>query len=304
MKRKWAISLALALAFLASARAVVIDTVTGTGNTNAPADDPGWANIGILGAGTGIYLGAGWVLSAAHVGAGSITLAGTSYAAVPGTTVQLTNSVPGKTTYTDLILFQLASTPVGLGSLTLSSSTPSVGESVTMIGAGRDRGAFTEWTVNTSTDPWTWTQVESGGNAAGYQALSTRAMRWGTNSITSKDFWVNDGIGDIYSFDTTFTAFGSPSDEAQAAYGDSGGAVFRKNGSSWELNGLMFSVGGYSGQPDPGANSIYGNVTYSADISAYGAQIMSIIPEPSVSALLALALLAGGCAARKKLLAR
>ena len=38
-----------------------------------------------------------------------------------------------------------------------------------------------------------------------------------------------------------------------------------------------------------GETPVYGNLTYSADISSYASQIMSIIPEPSTYALLALA---------------
>ena len=292
MQPRWlAVFLAVTFVWSQSASAVVINSATGTGNTNAPADDPGWLNIGFLGVGTGIYLGEGWVLTASHVGAGTISLAGMSYAPLAGTTVQLTNNSPGKTAFTDLIMFRLASTPAGLGTLTLASSAPTLGAPVTMIGAGRDRGAFTEWNVVTNTTPWTWTEVPSGGNAAGYKTLSTRAMRWGTNTIETQDLWINvPGSSnipvDVKTFATTFTDSIAPDDEAQAVFGDSGGAVFAKNGSSWELGGVMIAVGGYSGQPTAGETPVYGNVTYSADISSYASQIMSIIPEPSTYALL------------------
>ena len=36
----------------APARAVIIQTASGTGNTTAPADDPGWNNVSIRGNGT------------------------------------------------------------------------------------------------------------------------------------------------------------------------------------------------------------------------------------------------------------
>lgn len=173
------IILGLLPAFLPTAQAVVINSASGTGNTNAPLDDPGWANIGILGGGTGIYLGSSWVLTASHVGAGSITLGGISYTALSGSTVQLTNSTPGKSLLTDLIMFRLEAEPAGIGALTLMSSPPTLEAPLVMIGAGRDRGAFTQWTVNQSTTPWTWTEVSSGGNAAGYRTLTSRAMRWG-----------------------------------------------------------------------------------------------------------------------------
>jgi len=217
-----------------AAQAVVISTASGDGNTNAPVDDPGWANIGILGGGTGIYLGSSWVLTASHVGAGSINLGGISYGALAGSTVQLTNSTPGKSLLTDLIMFRIEAEPAGIGALTLMSSPPTLSDPVVMIGSGRDRGSFIQWDVDTGADPWTWTQVSSGGNFAGYQTLPTRAIRWGTNTISTLDVWaaVNvGGVRDVRSFVTTFDILGG-ADEAQAVNGDSGGGVFFKNGSS------------------------------------------------------------------------
>jgi hypothetical protein len=93
------------------------------------------------------------------------------------------------------------------------------------------------------------------------------------------------GYGDAKMLGTTFTYSGVYSSESQAAYGDSGGGVFHKNGSSWELSGMILTVAGYSGQPDPGANAVYGNVTYAADLSFYRPQIMAIVPEPQAIVL-------------------
>ena len=160
-----------------------------------------------------------------------------------------------------------------------------------MIGSGRDRGAFTQWSVNTGTSPWVWTEVPSGGNAAGYKTLSSRSMRWGTNTISSSGVWLDDGYGDAKMLGTTFTDHGVYSTEAQAVYGDSGGGVFHKNGSTWELAGLILTVAGYSGQPDPGANAVFGDATYAADLSFYRPQIMAIVPEPHS---IVLAVTAGG----------
>ena len=53
---------------------VIVNTVTGTGNTTAPSDNPGWGNVGVRGIGTGVYLGNLWVLTASHVGGGDILL--------------------------------------------------------------------------------------------------------------------------------------------------------------------------------------------------------------------------------------
>jgi len=302
MQTRWlAVFLFATFAWFQSASAVVINTATGNSNTNAPANDPGWANIGTLGGGTGIYLGDGWVLTAAHVGAGAITLQGIAYNPVPGSAVQLTNNTPGKTALSDLLLFQLSSMPAGLGSLTLASSTPTLNAPVVMIGAGRDRGAFTQWTIDQATTPWTWTEVSSGGNAAGYQTLESRAMRWGTNTIDATDVWFAESPSgpDVKSFATLFEDSGLSDNEAQASLGDSGGAVFTHNGSSWELHGVMFDVEGFSGQPSPEITAIFGNDTLSADLSYYAPQIMTIIPEPSIYALLSLSAAAAIFAGRR-----
>jgi hypothetical protein len=279
------------------AGAVVINSVSGTGNTNAPADDPGWANMGLINGASGIYLGSGWVLTAAHVGLGNISFGGISYNPVTNSLVTLTNNTVGRRTNADLIMFQLTSQPAGLGSLTLASNAPTLGEPLTMIGAGRDRTNFTEWSVNTTVSPWTWAVTNSGGNFAGYQTLESTAMRWGTNTVSTDDLWVTvqveTTLRDVRSFATMFDIIAG-SDEAQAVRGDSGGAVFFKRGSAWELGGMMFTVKGFSGQPNVAETPVDGNETFSADLSYYEPQIMSLVPEPSTYALLALSVTAFG----------
>jgi len=217
-------------------------------------------------------------------------LNGGTYAMLAGSGTTLTNNgAPGKSATTDLYMFKLASTPPGLPNITIASSTAVPSAAVTMIGSGRDRSAFTQWSVNTGTTPWDWTPVSSGGNFAGYQTIDSRSMRWGTNTVAASGIWVADGYGDVNMLATEFTYSGSPSNQAQAAYGDSGGGVFRKNGSVWELSGTILTVAGFSGQPDPGATPVYGNVTYAADLSFYQSQIVTIVPEPSATAMLAAA---------------
>jgi len=56
----------------------------GTQNTTAPLDDPGWANLGIRGGISAVYLGNRRVVTAAHVGIGSVTFRGVLYDAIPG----------------------------------------------------------------------------------------------------------------------------------------------------------------------------------------------------------------------------
>jgi hypothetical protein len=273
----------------AVAPAVIIQTTTGTGNTTAPPDDPGWSAVGGLGIGTGVYVGDGWVLTAAHVGAGPITLAGTTYHAAAGSSVRLTNGGgAGLSAETDLVMYRLTTIPVGIAGVPIAAATPPLGTPVTMIGAGRNRQpGLTEWSVNTAVNPWTWTEVISGGNAAGYKATATRSLRWGTNALSGTGEWISYGLGDVKSIVTTFDDLRGTA-EAQASYGDSGGGVFAKRGSAWELAGLMVVVDGYSGQPDPGFNAVFGNVTYAVDLSFYRPQIVALVPEPSALVLVAL----------------
>ncbi|MEI6037455.1 MAG: hypothetical protein WCQ91_05985, partial [Planctomycetota bacterium] len=84
--------------------------------------------------------------------------------------------------------------------------------------------------------------------------------------------------------------------------GDSGGAVFVKNGSAWELAGIMLAVDQYSGQPSNTA--VFGNQTYSADLSFYNGQIVQVVPEPGGLALaIAGFLMAFGLAAARNRMA-
>lgn len=124
MNARWTSAIVAVFFFPQFVSAVVINSPSGAGNTSAPPDDPGWANVGMLAGATGTYIGWGWVLTAAHVGAGTITLNGLSYEEEPGTAVQLSNNTPGQSLLTDLVLYRLKSTPEGIAPLTLAS-TPS-----------------------------------------------------------------------------------------------------------------------------------------------------------------------------------
>ena len=86
-----ALVLALGSCLTWPARAVIIDSGDGTGNTSAPADDPGWAHVGNRGGLTAIYLGNGWVLTANHVGIGDVTFDGILYPAVADSYIRLEN---------------------------------------------------------------------------------------------------------------------------------------------------------------------------------------------------------------------
>ena len=240
----------------------------GTQNTTAPADDPGFANVGIRGTGSGIYLGNGWVLTAAHVGAGWVFFNGIDYNAVPNSTVQLTNPPnQGFTSGTDLVLYQIDGRP-NLPSLSIESASPSIGWNVIMIGNGRDRSpSESYWTSS-------WTPSSSPSTYAGYTWAATQSTRWGTNVINSMGIPEGVGVNSETAFETQFT--GNTQYDAQGASGDSGGAVFHKDASGqWEFAGVMFAINNLLGQP--AGTSVFGDVTYSADLSIYRSEILGII---------------------------
>ena len=272
-----ALSGCLALAAARDARAVIISTGDGSGNTTAPPGLAGWANVGQVNGSSGVYLGNGYVATAAHVGKGSINLPGvgtftpTADPAVPITT-------PGGGSNADLIVFKLSSNPA-LASLSLGD-TPADGDPLVMVGFGRNRATgLTMWDVNGST--WTETTNPALADASGYKWLGTTSKRWGTN--VARDFAGSptDDIGTTggrvtTSFATNFSLAGTPF-EAQAAANDSGGAVFNAAG---ELVGIMFAIGTFNGQPEA---AVFGNLTYAANLTTYEQQIYTVtgIPEPA-----------------------
>jgi hypothetical protein len=247
------IALILALAAPPRARAVAIASEPGNGNTTAPADDPGFGHVGSPGIATVVYLGNGWVLSANHVVPDDVTLGGVVYPWVPGSKITFTNpdsSVP------DLAAWRIDPSP-DLPILPIRLDTPPDGTPVVMVGHGLDRGG-----------PVTWEGYH------GFAMLGSQSVRWGTNQIA--------GSGTLDGDATIATTFdeGASEHEAQAQYGDSGGAVFAKNDlGEWELTGIIFAIDIYEGQP---SYVLYGNVTYAIDLSAYRDQIIAAVrPECS-----------------------
>ncbi len=261
---------ALALGLSAPARAVIIDSGDGTGNTTAPVPDPGWHNIGACGGQTGIYLGGRFALTTNHVGPGSLTLDGATYAYVPGTATQLDN---GDGTYADLVMFEIYPAPP-LPALAIASVTPADGTPLIMTGRGVNRGPPTSFDPNGPDPP---------DPVSGYEWGSGQTLRWGTNSVIGPiRIDLLDGTQTM-SIMTSFDAGGS-AHEAQGATGDSGGAAFVWNDSDsqWQLVGVLFAIGArYTNQPS--GTSLYGNITLTADLSVYRPQILDVMamPEPN-----------------------
>lgn len=276
------------------AQAVV--NISGHLNNTAAGLDPGFGlfdNIGAVnGSGSGIYLGDGWVLTANHV-AGSLpltaTFGGIPYPTLPGSWQRITNPTGmGLSTYTDMVVFRLAST-LALPTVNLASLAPTLNEPTIMVGNGRIQADdLSLWlhTVGPGSNDDTWLENPPGiPNRSGFKTTGVHQVRWGLNDVSSSVI-ATANMGTIPSpvnvryFTTRFddTEY---DDEAQAVTGDSGGAAFTYNGSFWQLSGMMFSVSTYENQPGGTTAAIVGQQTAIADIASYRNQILAIVPEPS-----------------------
>lgn len=275
-----------ALALAGPAGAVILGDGDGTQNTLPPDDSLIWDNIGIYNTSTAVYLGDGYVLTAAHTGnVPTVNFGGITYNVVPGSRQQLTNNgAGGVSANTDLAIFRIDDDP-GLDPTPISSTSPAVGTQVTMIGNGRNRQAnLTHWSV--TGDIWTETDA---GNAdrSGYVWAAGNDIRWGTNNVATPAAFNTVGGVQVRSFSTVFDA--GIANEAQAATNDSGGGVFVNAGGNWELAGIILGINTFTGQP--GSTAVFGNSTVIADLSFYREQIEAImaVPEPSGTALTLLA---------------
>jgi cysteine-rich repeat protein len=249
----------LNLLLASTSMAVIIDSATGTENTTAPPDDPGWLHVARRGATTAVYVGNGWVLTASHVGAGTIRIDGVNYPPVAGSELAI---IHDGLDVADLVLFRVDPVPP-LPQLPIRSSQPAIDDAVVMMGNGRNRGAATSFTIPPSL------QVHHG-----YEWDTTKNRRWGSNIVSNAGVDVQIGNTTSRGFATAFTRFESD-DEGHAADGDSGGGVFIKNGGSWELAGIMIAVETLQGQPP--ALAVYENSSWMVDLSYYSSQILDVI---------------------------
>ena len=232
----------------------VTNWTTGWETTTGETGVSGWDYVGQINGASAVYLGNGWVLTAAHVSPGvgsTFTLSGVSY------TVSSVSSL-GATT--DLVLFQI-STVLSLPSLTLTGTTSlltafagkSSESEVVMIGYG---GGAESWGENIVTS------LDVSVSLSGYP-------------YTTTDFKTQLGTSNANHASITNTA--------QVVNGDSGGADFYYDSATgkWVLVGINEAAGTYS-------NGSYA-ASYMVDLSAYADEInatISAVPEPSTWALL------------------
>lgn len=306
---RFSASLALVAGYLAlgfqSARAVIVAGTLGTGNNNsteaglnsflsttAYSAFPYWENMVRVADASGVYLGynastmRGWVMSANHVTTPtSITVGGNTYS--------VTGSAQIGTS--DIKLYQIGGgvsdpTLPTLPTVALPGVFASTGDFLLMLGRGFS---------TTSSAPYTWgTPGTSDANG----------MRWATNTVEGGAY-VNIGTVSSPNYQPYLvTDFDGPSDagatayDGQASLGDSGGGMFIHRDGQWFLSGIAHFVddGPNFLEASPTGDGIVnpaqtGDFSAYTDVRSYAAAITGVtgtlVPEPSVCSLLALALM-------------
>jgi hypothetical protein len=246
------IALNLALVVFAGfgASGLVIENEKDALNHQVPDDDPGWANVGVCNSWTAVYLGRGWVLTAAHVGVSNVVLDGTMYKADVKSRQRALNDDGSRA---DLMLFRIDPEP-DLPSLKVSAESPPIGSPIVMVGSGLGRGEKT-----------------TGGGRIGYSWQPPSLKRWGTSTV--QEYLPEQSVGNTDAFATRFS-IAKTAHEAHAAHGDSGGAAFAYLEGRWQLVGIILAVDIHTGQPV--RTAAYGNRTMIADLARYSQFIQSI----------------------------
>lgn len=229
-----------------------------------PPDFPYWENVTQrrYESPSVVYLGNGFALTARHVGMGEIFLRGEIVPPIAGSNRTLINR---NGSAADAMLFRVALPDdfADLPLIPIAREGPRLGEEVLLIGYGRVRANVIA--VETAED----------GEVFGFGWSTKGEKRWGTNRVARvgetlyQDTWTTHSVG------LAFDPPGSPDVtpfEAQATVGDSGGAVFVRRDGEWLLAGMMTSVTGYTRAP--ARTSMYGDITYAADLAQYREEIM------------------------------
>jgi hypothetical protein len=208
-----------------------------------------------------IYLGAGFALTARHVGMGEIFLEETIHAPNPRSKHTLLNE---NGTAADAMIFELEGdeNPPDWPLIQIATHPPQPGEDVLLIGYGKVRDKVVEFEGDQGSEfAFLWSKKGE--------------KRWATNRVSTGDITVTQENlmtkTFVFEFDEPFSA-GATRYEAQAAVGDSGGGVFVKRDGEWKLAGLMISVAGNFQTPKNASS--YGDRTHAADLTHYREEIL------------------------------
>lgn len=230
-----AVSLALGWLLLAPGAQALVFFQTGDPAHNreaAPTGDlagSGWQYQGHFKNFLGTMISPRHFVTAKHVGVGgaATTFVHKSFFSGSGgdTTYYVNPNVNGGTGFwnipgTDLRVFEVYGSFPGYA--TLYDGTDEVGKQAVLMGRGRTRGAAI--THNAETRGWLW-------------GSNDKRARWGTNTVDS--VYTGSSVGDLLVTDFD-EAPGT--EECHAALGDSGGALFLKDGAIWKLGGIIYAV--------------------------------------------------------------
>jgi len=255
--------LAGSLAIPRASHGLVFSDETTEPTETVPPDFPYWEHVTQrrYEGPTVIYLGAGWALTARHVGHGEILLEDRIIRPEKFSRHTLLNA-DGKAA--DAMVFELdreAELP-DLPILPIATAPPKIGEEVLMIGFGRLRNGRIDWgDPDNPRAAYTWTDRGE--------------KRWGTNRVEfnrvwqPQDRWLTRSI--VTRFDRTDLEIATEH-EVSAALGDSGGAIFAKQDGEWRLAGLITSISNLAGRPSQ--TTEHGDLTYAADLSSYRDEIL------------------------------
>jgi hypothetical protein len=215
----------LFMASLVSAQAVLFySTAEPTFNTTPPTGDlagSGWAFEGTWGAFLGTPIAPRFFITAKHIGGAEgelFTFAGTAYS-----TAAFYDDPS-----TDLRIWRIQGSFPFFAPLYLKQDE--VGRQLVVIGRGTQRGDPVILTnqQNSSVKGWKW------GKSDGVQ-------RWGQSTVDT--VVTNVPIDRSELLQVLFQA-GSVTNETDLSGGDSGGALFINDGSSWKLAGINYAVTG------------------------------------------------------------
>jgi len=281
-------SCSVILGVLAQPSFGLVNTSNDPDYRTAPANDPGWTNVGEMFNGTGVYLGDGWVIAPWHVyrpqseNENAYIDLDQRYHQIPGTVERIIDDSTGIAA--DLVLFRIDGDPdVGAGdpgpgkgiidiSLTPVGGIGQPGQIATIIGTGlgRDGGLQT----------WPYPGV----TYTGFNTTDTRVKQWGSNKIAHYPHRLINSYGTT---DVTYSMFDDDpprSEETQPVDKDSGGAVFIDWSGQWELSGLavaMVSVPGYpSGDLPLREHAVYGTGALYVDLMSYYDEIAAVRDNP------------------------
>ncbi len=214
---------------LGSAQAVILySTGNSTNNTTAPSGtlaNSGWQYEGFWGSFLGTPIAPKYFITAEHVGGAigqTFVFREVSYA----TTAQFDDPD------SDLRIWRICGTFPDFAPI--YTQTNEVGQGLVVIGRGTQRGAAVT-TTNVlgivKTNGWKW---------GAYDGVT----RWGENLVTAivdGNSVFGSGLGQL--LQAEFNANGGIN-ECHLSFGDSSGAVFIKDGSTWKLAGINYAVDG------------------------------------------------------------